>query len=79
MKKHKEDSGCSGIRNKTAFVPLSHFDEMALLSGEHLLLVSFTQQQFWLTLLNLRATIMTVIIKINAFTCLFTICPLPEL
>lgn len=37
MKKHKEDSSCSGIRNKTAFVALSHFDEMALLSGERLL------------------------------------------
>ncbi|TKS74238.1 Collagen alpha-1(XXIV) chain [Collichthys lucidus] len=34
VKKHKEDSGCSGIRNKTAFLTLSHFDEMALLSGE---------------------------------------------
>lgn len=34
VKKHKEDSGCSGIRDKTAFVPLSQFDEMALLSGE---------------------------------------------
>ncbi|XP_010729260.1 box C/D snoRNA protein 1 [Larimichthys crocea] len=32
VKKHKEDSGCSGIRNKTAFLTLSHFDEMALLS-----------------------------------------------
>lgn len=38
MKKHKEDSSCSGIRNKTAFVGLSQFDEMALLSGERLLL-----------------------------------------
>lgn len=36
VKKHKEDSGCSGIRNKTAFVPVSQFDEMALLSGESL-------------------------------------------
>ncbi|XP_041646380.1 box C/D snoRNA protein 1 [Cheilinus undulatus] len=32
VKKHKEDSGCSGVRNKTAFVKLSQFDEMALLS-----------------------------------------------
>ncbi|XP_029939376.1 box C/D snoRNA protein 1 [Salarias fasciatus] len=32
VKKHKEDSGCSGVRNKTAFLPLSHFDEMALLN-----------------------------------------------
>ncbi|XP_011613399.2 box C/D snoRNA protein 1 [Takifugu rubripes] len=32
VKKHKEDSSCSGIRNKTAFVALSQFDEMALLS-----------------------------------------------
>ncbi|XP_061593219.1 box C/D snoRNA protein 1 [Cololabis saira] len=32
VKKHKDDSGCSGVRNKTAFVALSHFDEMNLLS-----------------------------------------------
>ncbi|KAM4549356.1 box C/D snoRNA protein 1 [Odontesthes bonariensis] len=32
VKKHKDDSGCSGVRNKTAFVTLQHFDEMALLS-----------------------------------------------
>ncbi|KAI3368551.1 hypothetical protein L3Q82_025556 [Scortum barcoo] len=32
VKKHKEGSGCSGVRNKTAFVSLSQFDEMALLS-----------------------------------------------
>ncbi|XP_073332746.1 box C/D snoRNA protein 1 [Pagrus major] len=32
VNKHKGDSGCSGVRNKTTFVPLSHFDEMALLS-----------------------------------------------
>ncbi|XP_051233169.1 box C/D snoRNA protein 1 [Dicentrarchus labrax] len=32
VKKHKEDSGCSGVRNKTAFVTLSQFDEMALLN-----------------------------------------------
>ncbi|KAM4739130.1 box C/D snoRNA protein 1 [Anableps anableps] len=32
VKKHKNDSGCSGVRNKTAFVTLSHFDEMTLLS-----------------------------------------------
>uniref|UniRef100_A0A3Q3VLI2 HIT-type domain-containing protein n=1 Tax=Mola mola TaxID=94237 RepID=A0A3Q3VLI2_MOLML len=45
VKKHKEESGCSGIRNKTTFVPLSHFDEMALLSGEHVS-VSFTCKGF---------------------------------
>uniref|UniRef100_A0A668VCP4 BCD1 alpha/beta domain-containing protein n=1 Tax=Oreochromis aureus TaxID=47969 RepID=A0A668VCP4_OREAU len=32
VKKHKEASGCSGVRNKTAFVTLSQFDEMTLLS-----------------------------------------------
>uniref|UniRef100_A0A4W6FNP2 Box C/D snoRNA protein 1 n=1 Tax=Lates calcarifer TaxID=8187 RepID=A0A4W6FNP2_LATCA len=32
VKKHKDDSGCSGVRDKTAFVRLSQFDEMALLS-----------------------------------------------
>ncbi|XP_061831653.2 box C/D snoRNA protein 1 [Nerophis lumbriciformis] len=32
VKKHKEKSKCTGVRNKTAFVTLSHFDEMALLS-----------------------------------------------
>ncbi|KAM9384250.1 box C/D snoRNA protein 1 isoform 1-T1 [Pholidichthys leucotaenia] len=32
VKKHKEDSGCSGVRNKVAFVALSQFDEMVLLS-----------------------------------------------
>lgn len=32
VKKHKDVSGCSGVRNKTAFVTLSQFDEMALLS-----------------------------------------------
>uniref|UniRef100_A0A3B5LKS9 Box C/D snoRNA protein 1 n=1 Tax=Xiphophorus couchianus TaxID=32473 RepID=A0A3B5LKS9_9TELE len=32
VKKHKDDSGCSGVRNKTAFVTLSHFDEMTLLN-----------------------------------------------
>uniref|UniRef100_UPI0037E808F6 box C/D snoRNA protein 1 n=1 Tax=Semicossyphus pulcher TaxID=241346 RepID=UPI0037E808F6 len=32
VKKHKEDSGCSGVRNKTAFVTLTQFDEMALLN-----------------------------------------------
>uniref|UniRef100_A0A669DR11 Zinc finger HIT-type containing 6 n=1 Tax=Oreochromis niloticus TaxID=8128 RepID=A0A669DR11_ORENI len=31
-------SGCSGVRNKTAFVTLSQFDEMTLLSGEQPLL-----------------------------------------
>ncbi|KAG7514120.1 hypothetical protein JOB18_025747 [Solea senegalensis] len=32
VKKHKEDSGCSGVRDKTAYVSLSQFDEMALLN-----------------------------------------------
>uniref|UniRef100_A0A1A7XTV2 Box C/D snoRNA protein 1 n=1 Tax=Iconisemion striatum TaxID=60296 RepID=A0A1A7XTV2_9TELE len=32
VKKHKDDSGCCGVRSKTKFVTLSHFDEMALLS-----------------------------------------------
>ncbi|XP_045906540.1 box C/D snoRNA protein 1 isoform X2 [Micropterus dolomieu] len=32
VKKHKEDLGCSGVRNKTAFVTLSQFDEIALLN-----------------------------------------------
>ncbi|XP_048845624.1 box C/D snoRNA protein 1 isoform X2 [Brienomyrus brachyistius] len=32
VKKHKSDSGCTGVRDKTAFVPLSRFDEMTLLS-----------------------------------------------
>ncbi|XP_044217618.1 box C/D snoRNA protein 1 [Thunnus albacares] len=32
VKKHKGESGCSGVRNKTAFVTLSLFDEMTLLS-----------------------------------------------
>ncbi|KAM7409789.1 hypothetical protein PAMA_001332 [Pampus argenteus] len=32
VKKHKDDSGCSGVRNKTAFVTLSLFDEMTLLN-----------------------------------------------
>ncbi|XP_062280407.1 box C/D snoRNA protein 1 isoform X1 [Scomber scombrus] len=32
VKKHKGDSGCSGVRNKTAFVTLSLFDEMTLLN-----------------------------------------------
>lgn len=32
VKKHKEDSECSGVRDKTAFVALSQFDEMTLLS-----------------------------------------------
>ena len=34
VKKHKEESGCSGLRDKTAFVALSKFDEMNLLNGE---------------------------------------------
>ncbi|XP_029356316.1 box C/D snoRNA protein 1 isoform X2 [Echeneis naucrates] len=32
VKKHKENSGCSGVRDKTAFVSLSQFDEITLLS-----------------------------------------------
>ncbi|XP_051929471.1 box C/D snoRNA protein 1-like [Hippocampus zosterae] len=32
VKKHKEESRCSGVRNKTAFLNLSQFDEMTLLS-----------------------------------------------
>ncbi|XP_057698160.1 box C/D snoRNA protein 1 [Corythoichthys intestinalis] len=32
VKKHKEESRCSGVRNKTAFVNLSQFDEITLLS-----------------------------------------------
>ncbi|XP_071342517.1 box C/D snoRNA protein 1 [Trachinotus anak] len=32
VKKHKEHSGCSGVRDKSAFVTLSQFDEMTLLS-----------------------------------------------
>ncbi|XP_029563788.1 box C/D snoRNA protein 1 isoform X2 [Salmo trutta] len=32
VKKHKEESGCSGVRDKTAFVALSKMDEMNLLS-----------------------------------------------
>lgn len=55
MKKHKEDSGCNGIRNKTAFVPLSEFDEMALLSGEQPPLVLFTRQTFLKKVLNFGA------------------------
>ncbi|KAM6938087.1 box C/D snoRNA protein 1 [Lycodopsis pacificus] len=37
VKKHKDDSGCSGVRNKTAFVTLSEFDEIALLNDYRLL------------------------------------------
>ncbi|XP_065125151.1 uncharacterized protein znhit6 isoform X2 [Paramisgurnus dabryanus] len=32
VKRHKTSSGCSGVRDKTAFVSLSQFDEMSLLS-----------------------------------------------
>ncbi|XP_068175647.1 box C/D snoRNA protein 1 [Antennarius striatus] len=32
VKTHKKNSGCSGVRNKTAFVSISQFDEIALLS-----------------------------------------------
>lgn len=31
VKQHKSESGCSGERDKTAFVPLSQFDELKLL------------------------------------------------
>nr|XP_015210728.1 PREDICTED: box C/D snoRNA protein 1 [Lepisosteus oculatus] len=31
VKRHKSDSGCSGVRDKTAFVPVADFDEMNLL------------------------------------------------
>ncbi|XP_037326122.2 box C/D snoRNA protein 1 [Pungitius pungitius] len=37
VKKHKDDTGCSGVRNKTAFVTISEFDEMTLLSDYRLL------------------------------------------
>ncbi|XP_054458823.1 box C/D snoRNA protein 1 [Anoplopoma fimbria] len=37
VKKHKDDTGCSGVRNKTAFVTLSDFDEMTLLNDYRLL------------------------------------------
>ncbi|XP_057175323.1 box C/D snoRNA protein 1 [Triplophysa rosa] len=32
VKQHKMSSGCSGVRDKTAFISLSQFDEMNLLS-----------------------------------------------
>ncbi|XP_048395379.2 box C/D snoRNA protein 1 [Stegostoma tigrinum] len=32
VKKHKAVDGCNGVRDKTAFTPLSHFNEMHLLS-----------------------------------------------
>ncbi|XP_054646733.1 box C/D snoRNA protein 1 [Dunckerocampus dactyliophorus] len=32
VKKHKDESRCSGVRNKTAYLTLSQFDEMTLLS-----------------------------------------------
>ncbi|KAL2089540.1 hypothetical protein ACEWY4_014228 [Coilia grayii] len=32
VKKHKVETGCSGVRDKTAFVPLSEFDEINLLN-----------------------------------------------
>ncbi|KAG5848016.1 hypothetical protein ANANG_G00132380 [Anguilla anguilla] len=37
VKTHKSESGCSGMRDKTAFVPISKFDEMNLLSDYRLL------------------------------------------
>nr|XP_040039625.1 box C/D snoRNA protein 1 isoform X1 [Gasterosteus aculeatus aculeatus] len=37
VKKHKDDTGCSGVRNKTAFITISEFDEMTLLSDYRLL------------------------------------------
>ncbi|XP_033874103.3 box C/D snoRNA protein 1 [Acipenser ruthenus] len=32
VKRHKSESGCSGVRDKAAFVPVGKFDEMNLLS-----------------------------------------------
>uniref|UniRef100_A0A8C9VX21 Box C/D snoRNA protein 1 n=1 Tax=Scleropages formosus TaxID=113540 RepID=A0A8C9VX21_SCLFO len=32
VKKHKSESGCTGARDKTAFAPISKFDEMNMLS-----------------------------------------------
>ncbi|XP_029003463.1 box C/D snoRNA protein 1 [Betta splendens] len=37
VNRHKKDSGCTGVRDKTAFVTLSHFDEMTLLNDYRLL------------------------------------------
>lgn len=37
VKQHKTVSGCCGVRDKTAFVPLAEFDELDLLNGECLL------------------------------------------
>ncbi|XP_076026325.1 box C/D snoRNA protein 1 [Genypterus blacodes] len=37
VKNHKERSGCTGVRDKTAYVALSQFDEMALLNDYRLL------------------------------------------
>lgn len=36
-KAHRKNTGCSGSRNRTAFVPLSQFNEQNLLSDIHLL------------------------------------------
>ncbi|RXM34322.1 Box C/D snoRNA protein 1 [Acipenser ruthenus] len=33
VKRHKSESGCSGVRDKAAFVPIGEFDEINLLSG----------------------------------------------
>lgn len=35
VRQHKLDTGCSGIRNRTLYKPLSQFTELDLLSGEH--------------------------------------------
>uniref|UniRef100_UPI00398E9C90 box C/D snoRNA protein 1 n=1 Tax=Pristiophorus japonicus TaxID=55135 RepID=UPI00398E9C90 len=32
VKRHKAESGCNGVRDKTAFTPISHFGEMHLIS-----------------------------------------------
>lgn len=53
VKKHKEDSGCSGVRNKTAFVALSQFDQMTLLNGEPLFEIQNTLKQHDFTSLNI--------------------------
>ncbi|GAB1607733.1 box C/D snoRNA protein 1-like, partial [Argonauta hians] len=37
VKQHKTDSGCTGVRNKTAFVAIEHFNDLNLLSDYRLL------------------------------------------
>lgn len=34
VKQHKLQSGCSGVRDRTAFVALSRFSDLDLLSGD---------------------------------------------